>query len=258
MRLINSTTFELRKFDDDNDIPPYAIMSHTWRKDEVSLQDMAGLDESWKQKAGFQKIRYCCEQAVRDELKWAWVDTCCIDQSNSAELSKSINSMFRFYSRAKLCYAYLADISSDDPKKLRNSKWFTRGWTLQELIAPSNVIFYNASWTAIGTKRDLMHEISDITHIDEVVLGGGDLERVSVARKMSWAATRITTILEDMAYCLLGIFNVNMPLLYGEGERAFIRLQKHILEVSFDQSLFAWGVEIIGNMPHSALSGLPI
>jgi hypothetical protein len=168
---------------------------------------------------------------------------CCIDKGSSAELSEAINSMFRWYERAVVCYVYLSDIHSTEASDINTAKWFRRGWTLQELLAPATVRFYTASWNFIGTKLDLISTITSVTGIDADTLRGADLDHISIAKKMSWAATRETTRVEDGAYCLLGIFDVNMPLLYGEAERAFQRLQEEILKVSNDQSLFAWGVK---------------
>lgn len=163
--------------------------------------------------------------------------------------------MFRWYENAEVCYAYLSDVSSD--VELENmsgefvkSRWFTRGWTLQELVAPSNVVFYSKDWTSLGTKTKLSNLLSRITDINQEILeGGGVLEQVSVARRMSWAAARQTRRIEDIAYSLLGIFDVNMPLLYGEGTKAFFRLQEEILKGSNDQSIFVWGaLQIIPSM----------
>jgi hypothetical protein len=177
------------------------------------------------------------------------MNRCCIDKSSSAELSEAINSMFRWYQKATVCYVYLADVSRDmaqpngyDHSEIARSRWFARGWTLQELIAPSNLIFYAKEWHRIGTKNDMCDFISETTRIDVEILQGQDLELVSVAKRMCWASNRTTTRVEDIAYCLLGIFDINMPLLYGEGKKAFLRLQEEILKVSGDHSLFAWGM----------------
>jgi hypothetical protein len=148
--------------------------------------------------------------------------------------------MFRWYKKADVCYVYLADVYG--VTQLSQSRWFTRGWTLQELVAPAIVLFYNSHWEYFGTKEELREELQEITDIDVDVLTSGELETVSIARRMSWAAMRRTTRVEDQAYCLLGIFDVNMPLLYGEGNKAFTRLQEEIMKTSDDQSLFAWGL----------------
>lgn len=165
---------------------------------------------------------------------------CCIDKTSTAELSEAINSMFRWYRKAEICYAYLADVKGTTD--LAQSRWFTRGWTLQELCAPAVIIFYSSNWQYIGSKFELRERLQHITGIEEEVLTTGQIYTVSVARRMSWAANRQTTRVEDLAYCLMGIFDVNMPLLYGEGKRSFIRLQEEIMKVSDDHSLFAWGI----------------
>jgi len=179
-----------------------------------------------------------------------------IDKSSSAELSEAINSMYNWYKKAHICYAYLPDVPTSfsvrDPvwggvfdikKVFRSSRWFSRGWTLQELIAPLIVEFYALDWTEIGTKSELHQELSEITGINIRVLAGADPSTCNVGERMSWAAFRNTTRVEDMAYCLLGIFQVNMPLVYGEGERSFIRLQEEIMKTSEDYTLFAWPIQ---------------
>ncbi|PVH68132.1 HET-domain-containing protein [Cadophora sp. DSE1049] len=240
MRLLNSTNVELEEFPEDR-IPKYAILSHRWQDDEVSLQDIQST--SAKKKAGYAKLKLCCGEAAKGGLQYIWVDTCCIDKTSSAELSESINSMYRWYQNAAVCYAYLFDVPSktvSNDSSFGMSAWFTRGWTLQELIAPSNVEFYNTNWHKLGTKESLKDTISAITGIDVEVLEGVDLEYVSIAKRMSWASKRITTRVEDIAYSLLGLFGVSMPMLYGEGGAAFIRLQQEILKDSDDTSIFAW------------------
>ena len=243
MRLLHASKVQLEEFS-ENAIPPYAILSHTWEGGEVSFHDIQ--NSNFARKEGYLKIKYSCDQALKDGINYLWVDTCCIDKSSSAELSEAINSMFRWYRDAKTCYAYLSDVPYQSDHLAENSaftrsRWFTRGWTLQELIAPTSVDFYSAQWTCIGTKESLSDKIASITGIPDTILRGGDCHRESIARRMSWVSCRKTTRKEDMAYCLLGIFGVNMPMLYGEGERAFIRLQEEILKESGDQSLFAWG-----------------
>ncbi|GJP98587.1 ankyrin repeat-containing protein [Aspergillus niger] len=227
--------FAIQEFTDV--IPPYAILSHTWSKEEVTYQEINAV--SAKRKCGYEKIIKCCSVARATGYEYVWIDTCCIDKTSSAELSEAINSMYHWYQKAGVCYAYLADIQSKD--EFTKSKWFTRGWTLQELIAPSRVVFLNREWEMLGDKTDLRDEISIFTGIPANILSGEeDLEMSSVAQRMSWAAKRETSRVEDRAYSLMGIFNVNMPLIYGEGENAFIRLQEEIMRISDDQSLFAW------------------
>ncbi|KAI1361230.1 HET domain protein [Xylaria arbuscula] len=247
MRLINVQTLALEEVmlvtPGDFD---YAILSHTWGDDEVTYQDMANSDRYTCSKPGFLKIAKTCEFARRDGIKYAWVDTCCIDKTSSAELTEAINSMFNWYRDAKVCYAWLEDLppQSEEPiwSSLRKCRWLTRGWTLQELLAPRRVEFYDSQWDFRGTKADLKTLIADASRIESDVLENPNtIFRLPIAQRMSWAARRETTRLEDMAYCLIGIFEVNMPMLYGEGgERAFLRLQEQIVKETNDLSIFAW------------------
>lgn len=179
---------------------------------------------------------------------YIWVDTCCINKESSAELSEAINSMFRWYANAVLCVAYLTDVHGDNLKRDQDefaaSRWFTRGWTLQELIAPSEVLFYNTDWVFICRKHNASGILKSITGIEESILNhDGPIHDEPAAKRMSWAANRQTTRAEDMAYCLLGILDVNMPLLYGEGTRAFHRLQQEYIQSHFDWTIFAWGYQ---------------
>jgi len=248
MRLIDVETFRLRTFVGKN-IPPYAILSHTWGPDneEVSFQDITtGKFES--RGDGTRKLKGCCLQAKRDGFAYAWIDTCCINKDSSTELSEAINSMFRWYAEAGMCYAYLTDVSPgndhrDGLSSFFASRWFRRGWTLQELLAPEEVRFFDSDWGLIGTKEDYSHEIELITGIPRhFLLGWDDFRQASVAQRMSWAACRETTRIEDMAYCLLGIFDITMPMIYGEGDRAFRRLQQEIIRACPDHSILAWGL----------------
>ncbi|KAJ6442200.1 Six-bladed beta-propeller, TolB-like protein [Purpureocillium lavendulum] len=239
MRLVNAQTLALEEFDDSH-IPEYAILSHTWGNDEVTFEDMKDLGIH---RAGYEKIERTCRLARESSIGYVWVDTCCINKSSSAELNEAINSMFAWYKRATVCYAFLSDLRADGPTEdvMPGCRWFTRGWTLQELIAPKVVKFYDATWQFRGAKEDLAEVISRITHIDPDVLRCLDrLVYAPVATKMSWMAGRRTTRVEDIAYSLLGIFNVNMPMLYGEGRKAFIRLQQEIGKKTNDLSLLAW------------------
>jgi hypothetical protein len=220
------------------DLPPYAILSHTWgnEDEEVTFQDLRDRPSEASTKVGFGKIMFCAEQAARDNLRYIWADTCCIDKSNNTELSEAINSMFRWYHDANRCYVYLADVSVNGHSKqihmslwepsFRQSRWFTRGWTLQELIAPPAVDFFSMEGTRLGDKKSLELQVHEITGIAVQALRGCSLSEFSVADRMAWADTRTTTRQEDKAYSLLGIFDVSMPLIYGEGEeKAFHRLR---------------------------------
>ncbi|KAK1594583.1 heterokaryon incompatibility protein-domain-containing protein [Colletotrichum navitas] len=227
-------------------VPRYAILSHTWEEEEVSFQDWQGRMDSTKRKKGYAKILKSCERARQDGYDWIWIDTCCIDKTSSAELSEAINSMFQWYRDSDVCYVYLSDATGTQPVYIEDdwpsavSRWYSRGWTLQEVIAPAQVRFLRRDWTDVGSKEDHLDAISTITGIDIYALKGGDLSRMSVARRFKWLARRETTRIEDMAYCMLGIFDINMPLLYGEGTKAFIRLQEEIINTTEDQSIFAW------------------
>ena len=228
----------------DDEIPPYAILSHTWREgEEVTFKDL--IDGTGKDKTGYDKILFCREQAKCDGLQYFWVDTCCIDKSSSAELQEAINSMFCWYQNAAKCYVYLSDVSTTKRKAsdkfsectwepaFRVSRWFTRGWTLQELLAPGSVEFFSRERRRLGDKRDLERQIHEITGIAIPALRGTPLSQFDVDERFKWAENRQTTRKEDEAYSLLGIFDIHMPLIYGEGrEKAFIRLKKKIDKIS--------------------------
>ncbi|WAO95884.1 HET domain-containing protein [Fusarium falciforme] len=249
MRLINTKTLQLEEFNEDNR-PLYAILSHTWGDQEVTFQHMQDDRSHHSWKAGYRKIAQTCKVALNSGIGYAWVDTCCIDKTSSAELSEAINSMFRWYEDAEICYAYLPDVVGPSSGGLAvvESRWFTRGWTLQELIAPRNLVFYATNWKYINSRSNLSEAIARVTGIEERLLkdnrakAGSILRTTSIARRMSWAARRQTARTEDLAYCLLGIFDINMPLVYGEGARAFTRLQEQIIQHTDDQSIFAWGL----------------
>jgi hypothetical protein len=306
MRLIDVDTLELRSFT-DNDIPPYAILSHTWGQDEISHQELVWInrikaytrsfdgsslsssaaslssqdeqsslmlasmemllrgnwnpgsstgsmtEEDFLTRPGYSKIVNAAREVQALKLKWIWIDTCCIDKSSSAELQEAINSMYRWYWKAEVCLVYLSDVArptlaqprsaSDFAREaFKSCRWTKRGWTLQELLAPATCRFYLQDWRYIGEKVEFLEELADATGIPIPVLEEPQLvQEVSVAQRMSWAWGRETTRLEDIGYCLLGLFDIQMPLLYGEGEKAFIRLQEEILRTIDDYSLFAWG-----------------
>ncbi|KAI0596904.1 heterokaryon incompatibility protein-domain-containing protein [Biscogniauxia sp. FL1348] len=239
MHLINTYNYTLEEFISEDGLK-YAILSHRWEDGEVNHQEM--LSGAGRSKKGFDKIRRCCDQARRDGIDYAWVDTCCIDKKSSAELSEAINSMYRWYKNSTVCYAFLSDVQTERiTEPFPASKWLTRGWTLQELLAPKNVVFFNKKWQRIGTKAGHFKAIADITNIGQGILSGiKSIHEYSIAQRMSWASGRTTTRPEDRAYSLMGLFDVNMPMLYGEGEKAFLRLQEEIIRRSYDHSIFAW------------------
>ncbi|KAJ9651501.1 hypothetical protein H2198_009229 [Neophaeococcomyces mojaviensis] len=261
----------------DHQGQPYAILSHRWLSrphHEVLFTDIEVIDNGEDQnttidtevdvdvvknaqytgkspgsKPGFKKLQGAARQALEDGYYYIWVDTCCIDKNSSAELSEAINSMWTWYSTSSVCYAYLADVPSGthdmspewQDSTFAKSRWWERGWTLQELLAPKKVLFFSSEWNLIGEKAFLDAVVSKITGIDSNAINGCRLsESFSIAQRMSWASSRKTTRVEDLAYCLLGLFSVNMPLLYGEGEKAFVRLQQEIMKDSDDETLFAW------------------
>lgn len=244
MRLLNVRTKKLRTFD-DRDLPRYAILSHTWFEDdsdEVTFAQIQNL-RSCSYTPGYRKVEFLCDQAKLDGYKYGWIDTCCIDKGNSTELGTALNSMFNWYRNAGICYAYLSDVGNNENiDSILKSRWWTRAWTLQEFLAARNVVFYSKDWTSLGTKSQHAHEIARSVGIDEKVLRDpSEIFHCSVAQRMSWAARREAKRVEDRAYSLLGIFAVNMPLLYGVGDSAFHRLQQEILRNTHDHSLFAWG-----------------
>ena len=278
MRLLQTKTRQFEEFF-DSQIPRYAILSHRWGAHEVSFKEMR--KGTAPHKSGMAKIDNFCRLAAARGFDWAWIDTCCIDKRSSAELSEAINAMFKWYERSGECYVHFSDVeySPDELQsirerkdaaplfedgsplsaKFRKSSWFTRGWTLQELLAPrkSKVFFFDANWNEIGSLRQLASAVSQITGIEESFMGFKQSssstewtaaefirEDASVAKRMSWVSRRQTSREEDMAYCLLGLFDVNMSLIYGEGgKRAFYRLQLEIIKNMDDESLFAWTSE---------------
>ncbi|EIW59650.1 HET-domain-containing protein, partial [Trametes versicolor FP-101664 SS1] len=227
----------------------YTILSHVWQdveqshKDVLRLEREAAVPEDPRLSV---KVRECHRLARSYGFGWFWVDAPCIDQRNSAELSEAIASMYHWYASASICFAHLPDVPSRDPIRdsasaFRQSIYFRRGWTLQELIAPRRVVFLSSDWTFLGEKDELADLLEEITGIDQDVLTfRRRVADVSVARRLSWASQRETRRVEDQAYCLMGLFDICMPVLYGEGDKAFLRLQQTILAQSCDHTLFAW------------------
>lgn len=266
------------------DSKPYAILSHRWLSDnaqEVSYSDIrpnipgkTGLSKAWplrhlskpaySKKAGYRKVNLSCKQARQDGLQYVWIDTCCINKADEAETAESIRSMYNWYRRARVCYVYLADVTADrldasgkqtaERKaqsdwriQFETSDWFRRGWTLQELLAPRMVNFYNADWKYLGTLEDLAHAVAEVTHIERSCLtryvdrSGMELSDYSYAQRLSWAARRETSRGEDRTYSLMGVFGVHMPVLYSEGsKKAFRRLQEELFKRHADHSLLVW------------------
>ena len=278
MRLLSTTDLSFQEFYDSQN-PKYAILSHRWIGDEVSFEDFYHVKAQDPYGERFAKIRNCCAYAEKNGFGWVWIDTCCIDKKSSAELTEAINSMFNWYRNAAICYVYLADVRWDvgdlarSRTNFRKSAWFERGWTLQELLAPARLYFFDCIWSSIGFIRKdsahapslentrLMEDICAATSISQFDLDCSAeynflASRVCVARKMSWLSSRKTSRVEDIAYCMLGLCGVNMPLLYGEREKAFERLQFEIIRTSDDESIFAWFSEQI-DYPSSVLAESP-
>ncbi|KAI1566051.1 HET domain containing protein [Pyrenophora tritici-repentis] len=279
MRLLNAKTYQLHS-ELGQDKPKYAILSHTWEEEEVLFEDIRRASRAQiESKRGFYKIQRACEQALADGYDFVWIDTCCINKGSSAELSEAINSMFRWYTEASVCYAYLSDAGYGKELSLSHCRWFGRGWTLQELLAPDHVHFYDRNWSHLGSRISLATEIASITGIHDTILIRGHTDplstarvsrdaytrqlnsasyvcwycgqtievsvrkallRLTIAQRMTWASKRETTRLEDSAYSLMGLFEVHMPLIYGEGAKAFYRLQEAILKRSRDHSILAF------------------
>ncbi|KAK4498813.1 hypothetical protein PRZ48_009323 [Zasmidium cellare] len=339
MRLLRNDTLELQNFTDESKIPRYAILSHTWLRpeagEEVLFADMDDIPTA-QTKKGWSKLEFACRQAAKDGLNYVWIDTCCIDKSSSAELSESINSMYRWYSNSHVCYIHLdnpldssngetaaeetsnvaacatalhvatescgssaihtvidvsghvvdsrrtessqngqrslisgqfdstggvsieepgdstvphgrvkPNLSINDIAELVQCRWFTRGWTLQEMIASPRAVFYDQSGRKVGLLKDLADFVADITGVHaDLLRGNRPLDSFSISQKMHWASNRVTTRIEDQAYSLLVIFDVSLAVIYGEGERAFQRLQEELLRVYSDHTIFAWGYEV--------------
>ncbi|KAG6328264.1 hypothetical protein ID866_10825, partial [Astraeus odoratus] len=256
-REVNPRTMLMEEHDSAN--TSYAILSHRWG-DEVNYREIDKLPKMMttdrdeiRARSGYEKILKSCEQADLDGFKWLWIDTCCIDKRSSSELSEAINSMYQWYSNSGRCYVYLHDFEGaslptecDEQKYCKSGgwpEWFSRGWTLQELMAPKDVQFFNQTWSFIGDKQCDASAINKITRIPlHHLLAASLLKcRPSAAQIMAWAAGRETTQVEDRAYSLMGLLGVHMPLLYGEGNNAFRRLQLEFIRISDDQSIFAWG-----------------
>ena len=259
MWLLSTDRAELRYFARNFDATGgYAILSHTWNGDEQTLQEVRAIGERCRSSGTnprddpdlSSKIRNCCIIAEKHGYWWVWIDSCCIDKTSSSELSEAINSMFRWYKEAEVCFAYLADVPSDCALRkrssaFRKSRWHTRGWTLQELIAPDFLVFLSVDWHELGNRADLSGLLREITGVPSGVLAGDrQPAEYSVSRRMSWASRRRTTRVEDEAYSLMGLFGVNMPANYGEGKKAFIRLQYEIMQHDPDTSLFAFGYRV--------------
>ena len=233
-------------------VPPYAILSHTWgsNEDEVTFADLRS--EQAKSIPGYSKLVFCSKRATSDRLEFFWVDTCCIDKSSSAELTEAINSMYKWYRQAEKCYVLLSDVEIDVPvadiseeqwvQIFDSSRWFQRGWTLQEMLAPKVVEFYSRTGRLLGDKVTLLQALHVRTRIPVLALQSGSMEKFSIDDRISWIRERQTKREEDIAYSLLGLCGVYMPLIYGEGfARALTRLRDEA-ERSLHNKVRPWTV----------------
>lgn len=260
MRLIDTTSFEFQSGEHaEFREKGYAVLSHRWLPQEITLDQLGShIGELRSGTTGLSpqldKIRGACEIARGKGIKWVWIDSCCIDKRDLVETTESINAMYKWYHNSKLCITYLYDVKKNDaiaitdphvfdrPGQDQPSEWFSRGWTLQELLAPRQMEFYDKDWSYIGTKKETNTSIGTVTGIDEEYLNGEtDFRTACIAQKMSWMVGRTTTREEDIAYSMIGLFGINMTPIYGEGKHAFIRLQEELLASrAMDESLFAW------------------
>ncbi|KAK4624512.1 hypothetical protein CLAFUW4_05692 [Fulvia fulva] len=279
MRLINIHTGQMKTFL-GSDRPPYAILSHCWGTEEVSFNACTAALNNGGQLPNNKVTQFCAylrsgssQSTIPKAITWAWIDTCCIDKESSSELSEAINSMYNWYQDSWESIAYVQDVTAAPCaegcrsrcqeciatlRQFEESRWFTRGWTLQELIAPQKLIFVNNNWQNFGSGATIVPRIElpmsqiieRVIRVPLILLEDPDqLVDYSMAQRMSWAATRDTTRSEDQAYCLIGLLGVNMSLLYGEGGQAWIRLQHEIARTWNDESIFAWDLDDIDEQP---------
>jgi hypothetical protein len=265
MRLINTSSYKLQDFPSSHERPAYAILSHTWRgSGEATYHDLQTLNR-WSMRSmssadggTYHKVYNACRVAKADGLRWLWIDSCCIDHSSSAEVQEAINEMWSWYAGAEVCYGHLEDLSNSLVqwtkaeeralyRQLSKCRWFARSWTLPELLAPRAFKFYDGRWTFLGTRDALARTLAKITGIDMLVLiRRRRISTFSIATRMSWASKRQARRIEDRTYSLLGIFDVYMPICYGEGARAFRRLQEELIRNNLDQSIFVWAASRTG------------
>ncbi|KAG2136886.1 hypothetical protein BD769DRAFT_1664433 [Suillus cothurnatus] len=229
----------------------YVMLSHRWGKNEPLLHDIQG-SVVYKLKAagGLVKLQSFCKLARHAGYHWAWVDTCCIDQNNHVELQKSLTSTFAWYHHSALTVVYLSDVPpSAKSGALAKSEWNTRGWTVPEFLAPKAVLFYQQDWTLYLDDHSpnhkesvkIMDELEDATGIDAHALVAFQPGMKDARQKLQWVSTRVTTVPEDIAYSLFGIFGIHLPILYGENaQNALRRLLQEIVARSGDITPLDW------------------
>lgn len=252
MRLLqikNNGSLVLKQFDTRHEIPPYAILSHTWGRREALYDDLGKSkvvqDINGKFGATWQKVQFCVEQAKSDGLGYFWLDTCCIDRSNDLEVEEAVGAAYKWYKNSKRCYVLLLDVESDSLEgdgelAFRKGKWFTRSWTVPELLAPASMKSFSRSGTQLGDKGSLKNIIHEVIRIPVKALSKNDMSDFGVIECLSWAEDRHTTREEDSAYCLLGLFSCSMPIIYGEGrKRAWERL-KWVIQEQRSDNICRW------------------
>ena len=226
----------------------YAILSHCWGSDEPLLRGVQGqVIYDMEPTDGILKLQSFCTAAFERHYMWAWSDTCCIDKESSAELQESIGSMFEWYRRSGLTIVYLADISDDGA--LSSSGWFKRGWILQELLAPRFMLIFTQEWLLYGGRVSSNHkedpliltELEGATKIPQRYLTHFHPGTDDARSRLEWASARLTTRAEDMAYSLFGVFNLHLPVMYGEPKESCLgRLLAEIISQSGDISILDW------------------
>lgn len=244
MLLLHTASLELCEF--GSDAPPYGTFSARWEDDTLGHEDLPS-PQTAHQRPAFQALQRACSECQNHGLQWLWNDAVCINRRSIDALSKTLNSLAEIYRKSRLCIVYLHDLFDteashfDVERGLSSCSWIKHVWMLPQLIFSTVLQFYDAQWMHIGSKRQLSAELSRITAIEEGVLDGSEsLEDYPNCVKMSWAAGLSAEAIEDVAYSLLAVFNVNMTIRYGEGMESFLRLQEEILKNTDDYSLLAW------------------
>ncbi|KAG2030353.1 hypothetical protein BDR03DRAFT_974707 [Suillus americanus] len=246
----------------------FAILSHRWLDTgEPTFLDMSESQKDMSENSpGYPKLTKFCEKAEEYGCELAWLDTCCINKDSSAELDEAIQAMFNWYRSAAICIAYLA--CSSNVSDFAKEPWFTRGWTLQELLAPEKMKFYGKDWKPLSdnfddkhprdlvipsideisipitpSQPDILTAITRLTEIESRDLISFSPGIHNVHQRLRWASRRTTKRIEDMAYSLIGIFDISMPITYGEGQRSWFRLMEIILQQCKSWEIFVWAGE---------------